>query len=136
MKKFARIENGVVMEILTAVSLPEFHPSLTWVEAPDEVSEGWQYDDGVFTEPAQPDDVVPKSVTMRQARLALLQAGLLDDVDVAIAALPSPQKDQAQIEWEYSQEVFRDKELVQILAPSLGLDDAALDQLFITAAAL
>lgn len=80
--------------------------------------------------------VVPSIVSMRQARLALLQAGKLDDVDAAIAALPSPAKEAAQIEWEYATEVKRDSQLVTQLAPALGLDDAALNALFIAAAAL
>lgn len=83
-----------------------------------------------------PVTIVPNRVSMRQARLALLQAGLLDDVAAAIEAMQSPQKEAAQIEWEYSQEVHRDKALVLALAPALGLDAAALDQLFITAATL
>jgi len=93
-----------------------------------------------FLEEGHPDlieqPVIPLRVTMRQARLALLQAGLLDDVAAAIEAMQSPQKEAAQIEWEYSQEVHRDKALVLALAPALGLDHAALDQLFITAATL
>jgi len=79
---------------------------------------------------------VPQIVTMRQARLALLEVGLLDQVATKIAALPSPQKEAAQIEWEYSQEVHRNKELVGVLAPMLGLTDAQIDQLFIKAATL
>jgi hypothetical protein len=79
---------------------------------------------------------VPQTVTMRQARLALLGAGLLDDVSVAINSLPSPQKEAAQIEWEYSQEVHRNKELVAMLLPALGLTQAQADELFIAAAHL
>lgn len=79
---------------------------------------------------------VPASVTMRQARLALLGAGLLDDVDAAINALPSPQKEAAKIEWEYSQEVQRHNGFVSVLAPMLGLSEAQTDALFIGAAAL
>ena len=85
--------------------------------------------------PAQPVPV-PQSVTMRQARLALLQVGLLANVDVAIDALPSPQKEAARIEWDYSSEVWRSNPFVQQLGVALGLDEAALDALFITAAAL
>jgi hypothetical protein len=70
---------------------------------------------------------------MRQARLALLGAGLLDDVSAAINALPSPQKEAAQIEWEYSQEVQRHNGFVSQLAPILGLSEAQLDSLFATA---
>ena len=80
--------------------------------------------------------LVPSSVTMRQARLALLGAGLLASVDAAIDSLPSPQKEAARIEWEYATEVQRSYGLVPMMGAALGLDDAALDALFIEAAAL
>ena len=75
-------------------------------------------------------------VTMRQARLALLAAGKLDAVAPAIASMPSPAKEQAQIEWEYSIEVQRNRPFVLALGPALGLDSAALDALFAAAAKL
>ena len=80
--------------------------------------------------------LVPHAVTMRQARLALLGAGLLASVGAAIDGLPSPQKEAARIEWEYATEVQRASGLVPIMVAALGLDDAALDALFIEAAAL
>ncbi|MCB2052282.1 MAG: hypothetical protein KDE63_12720 [Novosphingobium sp.] len=80
--------------------------------------------------------LVPQVVSMRQARLALLAAGSLAAVDAAIAALPSPQKEAAQIEWEYATEVQRDSALIASLAPALGMDDAAIDALFVAAAAI
>lgn len=83
-----------------------------------------------------PPTPVPAAVTMRQARLVLLGAGLLDDVEAAINALPSPQKEAAKIEWEYSQEVQRHNGFVSVLAPLLGLDEAQLDALFQQAATL
>jgi hypothetical protein len=79
---------------------------------------------------------VPNVVTMRQARLALLQAGLINSIDSAILTMPSPQKEAALIEWNYSQEVHRDKELVLTLASILSLSEAQLDALFTTAATL
>lgn len=85
---------------------------------------------------AAPAPVIPTVVTMRQARLALLAAGHLPAITSIIAALPSPQKEQAQIEWEFSQEVNRNYGLVVSLIPALGLTDAQVDQLFITAAGL
>lgn len=78
----------------------------------------------------------PKEVTMRQARLALAGAGLLAQVDSAIASLDQPHKTAAEIEWNYSQTVERDKALVAMLAPVLGLNDEALDDLFREAAQL
>lgn len=96
----------------------------------------WLADGGVPLppEPARPH--VPASVTMRQARLALLGAGLLASVDAAIDGLPGPQKEAARIEWEYATEVQRLSGLVPMMGAALGLDDAALDALFVAAVAL
>lgn len=77
-----------------------------------------------------------KVVSMRQARLALHGAGLLTAVESAIDGLPSPQKEAARIEWEYSQEVHRDRPFVQTLGVAIGLNDEQLDALFTQAAAL
>lgn len=85
---------------------------------------------------ATPPVAPPKRVTMRQARLALHAAGLLHLVDAAIDNLEEPHKTAARIEWEYSQEVHRDKQLVVMLAPALGLSETDLDNLFIAAAQL
>ena len=81
--------------------------------------------------------LVPAKVTRRQARQALLLAGLLDDVQPAINAIPDPvQRGLAQIEWDDSQEFERNRPLLIQLGAALGLDSAALDQLFIAAHAL
>lgn len=79
---------------------------------------------------------VPQAVTMRQARLALLCAGMLAAVNAAIAAMPGVQGEAARIEWEFSSEVKRAQPLVMALGPVLGLSDAQLDALFISAGAL
>ena len=80
--------------------------------------------------------LIPQSVTMRQARLALEGVGKLDDVDAAIAALSLPTRKMAQIEWEYSNEVQRSNGIVSQLGPALGLTEAQIDALFVAAAAL
>lgn len=79
---------------------------------------------------------VPDVISMRQARLALLGAGLLTDIDAIIASLPSPMKEAAQIEWEFASEVARNSPLIATLAPSIGLDAGAIDALFVAAIAL
>ena len=79
---------------------------------------------------------VPTEVTMRQARLALHAAGKLAAVNTAIEALPDPPKTAARIEWEYSNAVRRDSQFVALLGPTLGLDAAALDALFVAASKL
>lgn len=80
--------------------------------------------------------IVPDEVTMRQARLALLGAGLLDTAQAVIDALPQPQRRQAQIEWEYALSVRRDHPLIALMI-SEGLATAAqVDGLFVAAAVL
>ena len=76
---------------------------------------------------------VPVKVTMRQARLALLGAGLLATVNASVAAMPGATGDAARIEWEFSSEVYRQKALVLTLGAALGLTSAQLDTLFIKA---
>lgn len=83
-----------------------------------------------------PAPTVPQTVTMRQARLALLGAGLLSTVEAAIDAQAEPTKSQIKIEFEYATEVARQWPTLLALAPALGLDDADLDNLFITASQL
>ena len=81
-------------------------------------------------------DPVPEVVTMRQARLALLGAGLLAQVNTAVANMPGAEGDAARIEWEYAQEVRRDSPLVAGLSAALGLSDETKDNLFKVAAGL
>ena len=77
-------------------------------------------------------DGVPQTVTMRQARLALLSAGLLDLVTETVAGAGQA----AQIEWEYASDVGRNATLIQTLAGVMGLTDEQLDGLFVLAATL
>ena len=78
----------------------------------------------------------PEVVTMRQARLALLQSGLLAQVNTAIANMPGAAGDTARIEWEFSSTVERNRPLVQSLIGALGLTESQLDDLFRLAATL
>ncbi len=75
---------------------------------------------------------VPQQVTMRQARLALLSAGLLDDVEVVIAAAGRA----AQLEWEYAAVVDRSNPAVAAVQQQQALTDAQIDDLFREAAKL
>ena len=81
-------------------------------------------------------DPVPEVVSMRQARLALLGAGLLAQVNTAVANMPGAEGDAARIEWEYAQEVRLDSPLVAGLSAALGLTDETLDNLYKVAAGL
>lgn len=79
---------------------------------------------------------IPTVVIMRQARHALLQAGLLDQVNTTVAAMVGMAGAAARIEWEFSPTVDRGSPLVQSLAATLGLTEAQLDYLFSTAVTL
>lgn len=88
-------------------------------------------------EPGPSEPVVPASVTMRQARLALLSAGLLDDVEVALDSMgDTPEGKAARIEWDYSSEVWRHKPFVQQLSTAMGMSDSQIDEMFIAAAGI
>lgn len=66
-------------------------------------------------------------VTMRQARLALLEQGLLATVDTAIA---NSDDEALKIEWEYAMDVKRNWTSLVALAHALGITDEQLDALF------
>lgn len=74
----------------------------------------------------------PGSVSPAQARLALLAAGKLAQVEAIVASA-----DQAtQIAWNNASVIERNSPTVAALAGALGLTDAQLDDLFTTAAGI
>jgi hypothetical protein len=83
-------------------------------------------------EAAPVSETVPVAVTPRQARLVLLQAGLLEQVEAAFDDMSHA----AWIEWNYALEVRRDSPLIAALAPALGLTDEQVDALFMQAATM
>ena len=126
-----------------ATSKPEYDPITQAVSGIDPVLVDGNWTQQWRVTELSPEEIqanqkaqVPSSVTMRQARLALLGAGLLSGVDAAIDSLPSPQKEAARIEWEYSQEVQRHNGFVSVLVPILGLTEAQTDALFLVAEGL
>lgn len=69
----------------------------------------------------------PPVVTPRQARLALLGAGLLDAVETELA---KPENKAAQLTWEYALEVRRDDPLIAAIGAALQITDQQIDALF------
>lgn len=88
--------------------------------------EGWYWFD-TFDEALQffvgvkPSD----SITMRQARLYLLGAGLLEQVDSIVS-----QNEAWKIEWEYATDIVKNNQLVVMLSNQLGLSSEAIDVMF------
>jgi hypothetical protein len=130
------IQDGVVVNVVEARPEEVDGTTIVDITSTPAVFIGWTFADGVFTEPAPQPEPVPAEVTMRQARIALSRAGLLSSVQTAINSLPEPTKTEAQIEWDYSNTVQRHNPFTRNLAGALGLNDAALDDLFRTADAL
>ncbi|WP_114857305.1 hypothetical protein [Azospirillum brasilense] len=77
-------------------------------------------------EPYVPVGPVPETVSPLQARMALLEADLLDDAEAFVATLSKPE----QLAWQYASEVRRDNAIIAKAAAHLGLDDDRIDALF------
>ena len=80
--------------------------------------------------------VVPVSVPMLNARLALIEAGHMTAVKAFVDTMPGIDGEQARAYLEYAQNVRRDHPLVEGIRQVLGLTPAAIDTLFITAATI
>ena len=135
--KYAYIENNTAVEVVEADPFMLFvpHYAAKFVEVDETCKAGNNLVNGVWTTPVPP-TIIPQEITMRQARLALLDIGLLANVQTAINTLPEPDKTKAQIEWEYSNALQRDNPFVTTLGTALGLSSDDIDNLFITASGL
>ena len=85
---------------------------------------------GAYIEP-EPIIIIPQVISMRQARLQLLDVDLLDDVE-AIVTLDR----KSQIEWEYASEVYKESPLIESIKGALNLTDVQIDNMFIEASKL
>ena len=92
----------------------------------NEDTQNWLEDDTLKEEYEK--SLIPKTITLRQARLYLLSIGLLDDLENIIN-----QNRAYQIEWEYANQIERESPLVKILGQTLNLDDTAIDNMFMEA---
>lgn len=92
---------------------------------------GAQYDPQTETfTPPQPQTIVPDEVTIRQAELALREAGYLAAVESWVANLDG----ELEIYWKRSQTVRREHAFVESARVELGLTQQDMDGLFILAA--
>jgi hypothetical protein len=115
-------EQGIVTDVFLLNALSERPGS---VLCPDHVSLG---DDINAELPV----VIPTTVSMYQARIALHQAGLLATVQAGIGQM----SEEAQIKWEFAPTVKRNDALTIALASALNLTEEQLDSLFTTAAGI
>lgn len=139
MAKWALVIDNEVVETTDINPSGRFHPDMPWRECDAEVSVGWKLESGCLVSPQN--NVaeivyVPRSITPRQARLALLQEGLLSAVESAISAMDGESGERAKISWEYAAEISRDDQLLNGIAGELGLTPEQIDAMFIAAALL
>lgn len=75
---------------------------------------------------------VPESITPRQAKQALFLNGITSAmVEGAISQLPSPNKELALIEWEYSTAFLRSNPLVNQIGAVFGKTPSEIDDIWI-----
>lgn len=123
-------EHGVIRRSDNAY-IPDAEGNRDWQEYQEWVAAG-NTPEPIF----EPPPSAPQSVSMRQARLAMLGAGILDDVETAIAAMEGDEGRAARIDWEYALDVRREWPLINALGSQLGLTEQQIDDLFIAAAAV
>lgn len=84
-----------------------------------------------------PQPGVPKSITARQFRSALVLRNIsMDQILSIINSLPSPQKELANIALEYSNEFERNNPILNQVADLLSISQEELDEFFIFASTL
>ena len=120
MRTYAVVENGVVTN--TTVADDGFVGDDPRYIASSEAGIGWTWDGAKFIPPEIVRSPVPSLVivvSMYQARVALLNAGLLDTIETAINAKGGAVK----IKLEYATEVRSDDADLLELATELGIAD-------------
>jgi hypothetical protein len=133
-KRWAVITDGVVTNLTE--SAEEFARAQGWIPA-GKATFGDLWDGNTFSKPPAPAPIVPTAVSARQAKRALLEAGLLDDVQLAIDSITDDlERRRVQIDWVESTEFRRDWPALAMLAAAMQLDEGTLDALFIEAATL
>lgn len=123
---------GVIVNTIMVASL-DFMPGLV------DASIGGQMGDRVVNGalvPMPPAPRVPQVVSLRQAKRALLQQGKYAAVEAVIDSLPSPQQEEARIDWTSASDVEYDSPMVAFMVQVLPLSESEKDDLFILAATL
>lgn len=130
---------GVVINLAEGLSKDDF-PDQIAVEIPQNQTPaiGWVYSaQSGLSDPAPPPATlpparrVPQTVARFQAKVALLQAGHLDNIE---AYMSRPDTNRVtQMAWQDAQEFQRQSPTVLALAKLLGMTDTQLDDLFVVA---
>ena len=87
-----------------------------------------EVDEEKIEEPKLDENNVPLSITPLQAKLQLLEIGLLDEVEELVK-----QDRRVEIYWTNAQKFNKDDEILKTMATALGLSSEQLDDLFLQA---
>lgn len=123
----------------TLIDMEIEHPTYGWLPftaSPDDVEEygraiyqeakeGKLGDIAPYVEPEPLPEPKVNAVTIRQARLQLLDMGLLDNVEAIIS-----ENKAWQVEWEYATEVRREDPIIGAMVEALILTEEQLDEFF------
>lgn len=157
--QYARIQDGAAIDVRTTHPKGFYTDNIVaeFVTVPDDVRNGWLFDGTDFAAPPEPPaptqeeldaiaaaeaervriSKVPRTVTRRQARQALLLRGKLALVQPAIDAIPdATQRGLMQIEWDDSLSFDRDRPSLISIGAAIGYDSLGLDDVFTFAATL
>lgn len=136
--RYAIIESGVITNVVLGdEAWAAAHPDAVQLPDDSRAGPGWAWVNGAAVEPPPPPPVVPDKVTKRQARQAMVKAGIAwAAVQAKIDAMAEPQRSLTQSWWDDSNDYERHNATLVAMATQLGLDSAALDALFILAASL
>jgi hypothetical protein len=134
MQKYARIENGAVVETIeTDDDIAQmFHPAMLWIVCAAGVFERWIYDGTSFSPPPTPPaptiDQIRDAMQCQawQLRRALTLLGLRTDVEASVAAADQDTSDM----WNYATVYHRTHPMVAAIAAAIGKTDADIDALF------
>jgi hypothetical protein len=126
MEIYAIIRDGIVINTVVIAPGSDWQPPEGCTMLP--VAEAADMPRETVPEP------VPEAITPRQLRLALLQRGLLANVEAAVNALPEPKRTGALIEWEYSSQFLRTHPMVAAIAGALQISSETLDEIFVEGA--
>ena len=99
------------------------------VDSESECGEGETFQENA---PELSSSTTPKSVTRRQAKIAMLRAGILDQVEAAIAASSR----ENQITWAEATDFRRDFPLLNQMAAALNISSQEIDNLFLLASTI
>ena len=131
-KKLIEEEHGFIINGVTFV--PKQTSGYMMDEIIKYIQDGGEYSKNEPKNTPKIDRIIPSKVTIRQAKLALLDFGLLDEVDAIIQSPNVPQK--TKIEWEYANEIERRWVDESGVLPYLGLEKEQVDELFLHASSL